>query len=162
LRAEGFSCSLDVLYGGLEISKLQFFIKKNFILFFSCNFFPIFWSSKPWIRIRIGIQPRMLDPDPKHCLSEIWYHQTTTTPVHALNDMRSINFGPKTYTDIIVSPLGSSTRLIIACRLPAKNAIYNRAEASSRRHNNAEKWQGGPFMNYRKSDEKIWLPYPFV
>jgi hypothetical protein len=24
LRAEGFSCSLDVLYGGLEISKLQF------------------------------------------------------------------------------------------------------------------------------------------
>jgi hypothetical protein len=24
LRAEGFSCSLDVLYGGLGISKLQF------------------------------------------------------------------------------------------------------------------------------------------
>jgi hypothetical protein len=28
LRAEGFSCSLAVLYGGLEISKLQFLIKK--------------------------------------------------------------------------------------------------------------------------------------
>jgi hypothetical protein len=28
LRAEGFSCSLGVLYGGLEISKLQFLIKK--------------------------------------------------------------------------------------------------------------------------------------
>jgi hypothetical protein len=27
LRAEGFSCSLDVLYGGLGISKLQFLIK---------------------------------------------------------------------------------------------------------------------------------------
>jgi hypothetical protein len=26
LRAEGFSCNLDVLYGGLGISKLQFFI----------------------------------------------------------------------------------------------------------------------------------------
>ncbi len=29
LRAEGFSCSLDVLYGGLGISKLQFLIKKK-------------------------------------------------------------------------------------------------------------------------------------
>jgi hypothetical protein len=27
LRDEDFSCSLDVLYGGLEISKLQFLIK---------------------------------------------------------------------------------------------------------------------------------------
>jgi hypothetical protein len=38
LRAEGFSCSLDVLYGGQEISKLQFLIKKIRI-FFSCKFF---------------------------------------------------------------------------------------------------------------------------
>jgi hypothetical protein len=29
LRAEGFSCRLDVLLGGLRISKLQFLIKKN-------------------------------------------------------------------------------------------------------------------------------------
>jgi hypothetical protein len=29
LRTEGFSCSLDVLYGGPGISKLQFLIKKN-------------------------------------------------------------------------------------------------------------------------------------
>jgi hypothetical protein len=28
LRAEGFSCSLSVLYGCLGISKLQFLIKK--------------------------------------------------------------------------------------------------------------------------------------
>jgi hypothetical protein len=28
LRAEGFSCGLGVLYGGLGISKLQFLIKK--------------------------------------------------------------------------------------------------------------------------------------
>jgi hypothetical protein len=28
LRAEGFSCSLDVLYVGLGINKLQFLIKK--------------------------------------------------------------------------------------------------------------------------------------
>ncbi len=36
LSAECFSCSLDVLYGGLGISKLQFMItKKNF----SCKFF---------------------------------------------------------------------------------------------------------------------------
>jgi hypothetical protein len=29
LRAEGSSCSLDVLYGDLGISKLQFLIKKR-------------------------------------------------------------------------------------------------------------------------------------
>ncbi len=33
LRAEGFSCSLGVLYGGLGISKLQFLIKKIEIKF---------------------------------------------------------------------------------------------------------------------------------
>jgi hypothetical protein len=40
---EGFSCSVDVLYGGLRISKLQFLITK--------------------IRIRIL---EMLNPDPQH------------------------------------------------------------------------------------------------
>ncbi len=41
LMAEGFSCSLDVLYGGLGISKLFFFlIKKISYSFFSCKFFP--------------------------------------------------------------------------------------------------------------------------
>ncbi len=34
MTAEGFSCSLDVLYGGLGINKLQFLIKKM------SNFFP--------------------------------------------------------------------------------------------------------------------------
>jgi hypothetical protein len=58
LRAEGFSCSLDVL----GISKLQFLIKKLSKIFYSCTstFFQ-FWVRKPWIRIRIGIQPKMLD-----------------------------------------------------------------------------------------------------
>jgi hypothetical protein len=65
LRAEGFSCILDVLYGGQGISKtkLQFSIKKNIKFFFSCKFYIYFWSSNPWIRI--GIQPKMLDPDPE-------------------------------------------------------------------------------------------------
>ncbi len=43
VRAEGFSCSLYVVYGGLGISKLQFLIKN--ILIFSAVFFN-FWSSK--------------------------------------------------------------------------------------------------------------------
>jgi hypothetical protein len=42
-RAEGFFCSLDVLYGGLELSELQYF------------FFFNFWSPKPWIRVGIRI-----------------------------------------------------------------------------------------------------------
>jgi hypothetical protein len=41
LRAEGFSSSLDVLYGGLGISKLQFLIKKIEIKFPAINFFAI-------------------------------------------------------------------------------------------------------------------------
>jgi hypothetical protein len=53
LRAEGFSCSLDVLYGDIRISKMAIFDKKNFL---SCKFFPKF-----------GLQNSGsgLDPDPK-------------------------------------------------------------------------------------------------
>ncbi len=52
MRAEGFSCSLEILYEGLGIGKLLFLIQR--IIFFAVNFFNL-WSSKPWIRI--GIQP---------------------------------------------------------------------------------------------------------
>jgi hypothetical protein len=55
LRAEGFSCSLGVLYGGLGISKLQFLINKIEIKFPAINFFQ-FKVIKPRIRIR--------DPNP--------------------------------------------------------------------------------------------------
>jgi hypothetical protein len=46
LRAEGFSCHLDVLYEGVAISKLQFLIKKGYNKFSAVLFFK-FWSSKP-------------------------------------------------------------------------------------------------------------------
>jgi hypothetical protein len=39
LRAEGFSCSLGVLYGGIEISKLQFLIEKKDIKVPAINVF---------------------------------------------------------------------------------------------------------------------------
>ncbi len=51
MRAEGFFCSLGVLYGGLGISKLQLLIKKIKIKIPSCKFFFNFRSSNP-------------DPDP--------------------------------------------------------------------------------------------------
>ncbi len=41
LRAEGFSCSLGVLYGGLRIRKWQFFIKKINIKFPAVNLFQL-------------------------------------------------------------------------------------------------------------------------
>jgi hypothetical protein len=47
LRAEGFSCSLDVLYGGRGISKLQFLIKEIEIKFPAINFFPILGHQTP-------------------------------------------------------------------------------------------------------------------
>ncbi len=70
-RAEGFSCSLNVLYGGLEIGKLQFLIKKILNFFSAVIFFPIFGHQNPgswsvfslkcwipikWIRMRDVIQ----------------------------------------------------------------------------------------------------------
>jgi hypothetical protein len=70
LRAEGFFCYLDVLCGGLGIGKLYlvFYPKNNFFsaVIFSSS---IFGHSSPgsgldWIGIRIGIKPKMLDPDP--------------------------------------------------------------------------------------------------
>jgi hypothetical protein len=56
LRAEGFSCTFDVLEGGLGIRKLQFFIKKIKIKKFS--------SSFPFLVIKI------LDPDSLEVLDQ--------------------------------------------------------------------------------------------
>jgi hypothetical protein len=74
LRAEGFSCSMKVLYGGLGINKLQFLIKKisNFfssVIFF--QFLDIKTLDPDWVQIRFGIQPKVPNPDsmntdPKH------------------------------------------------------------------------------------------------
>ncbi len=46
LRAEGFSCSLDVFYEGVGISKFKCFIKKRFNQNFQLYFLN-FWSSNP-------------------------------------------------------------------------------------------------------------------
>jgi hypothetical protein len=72
LKAEDFSCSLDVLYGGPGISKLQFLIKKINKKIFSLNFS----HQNPRSGLDsdpIGIQHKMLDSDsnskttdPKH------------------------------------------------------------------------------------------------
>jgi hypothetical protein len=65
--AEGFSCSLGVLYGGLGISKLQFWINKIKNILPAVNFFN-FRSLNPGSGIRIrNPDPqleKMLDPDP--------------------------------------------------------------------------------------------------
>jgi hypothetical protein len=58
---------LNALYGGLGIGKLQFLIPTN-VKFFSAVIFFQFLVIKAldsdWIQIRIGIQPKMLDPNP--------------------------------------------------------------------------------------------------
>ncbi len=72
MRAEGFFYNLDipVLYGDLEIGKLQFLIKnknkKHFSAVIFSQFFVIKALDPDWIRIRIRIDghPKMLDPDP--------------------------------------------------------------------------------------------------
>ncbi len=79
MRAEGFFCKLDVLYGGLGIGKL--YPKKN-LIFFSAVIFFNFWSLKPWIRI--GIQPKMVDPDPDEMNADPqpWFMQRYTEITH--------------------------------------------------------------------------------
>jgi hypothetical protein len=52
---------LDVLYGGLGVGKLLNFFFSAVIFF---QFLVIKALDPYWIRIRIGIQPQMLDPDP--------------------------------------------------------------------------------------------------
>jgi hypothetical protein len=90
LRAEGFSCSLGVLYGGLGLSKLQFLIKKIEIKFPAIILFPILGHQTPdpgsgsgiricnlkkcWIRIRIRISiksMRIRNPVSKHWKSPV-------------------------------------------------------------------------------------------
>ncbi len=65
MRAEGFFCNFDVLYGGLGRGKL---IQKKKKKFSAATFFLQFLVIKAldpdWMRIRIGIQLKMLDPDP--------------------------------------------------------------------------------------------------
>jgi len=68
LWAAGFFCNLDILYGGVGIGKLQFLIKKNLNFFSAVIFFQflVIKALDPdWIRIRIGLQPQPLDPDPE-------------------------------------------------------------------------------------------------
>jgi hypothetical protein len=65
LRAEGFSCRLGVLYGGLGISKLQFLIKKIEIKFKVLIFSSILGHQTLDPDLESGSAIRkMLDPDP--------------------------------------------------------------------------------------------------
>jgi hypothetical protein len=58
LRAEGFSCSLDVLYGGLGISKLQLLLQKISNFFPAVSFFSIYGHKNlGWVWMGNGIQP---------------------------------------------------------------------------------------------------------
>ncbi len=77
LKAEVVSCSLDVLYGVLGISKFQFLIKNLKEKKMKQSFFPNFCLSKPWIHIRnrilnrIRIHLKCWIRDPQHCLKAI-------------------------------------------------------------------------------------------
>ncbi len=90
------SCSLEVLYGDLGISKLQFFKIKIWVFLAAC-FFNI-WSSKLWIRIdafkpmwNCGFTTLLSVPDLAGCfrlkchLCVIWpkIRQAGNTDLHA-------------------------------------------------------------------------------
>ncbi len=83
LRAEGFSCSLGILYGGLGISKLQFFIKKIEIKFPAIIFFSI-------------LGHHALDPDPGSGSAIRKNAGSGSVSRSALNQCRSENLGTGT------------------------------------------------------------------
>jgi hypothetical protein len=56
LKAEGFSCSLDVLRENLGRSKLKFLNKKIINLFFICKFCSILCQQNPGSGLRIRIE----------------------------------------------------------------------------------------------------------
>jgi hypothetical protein len=64
LRAEGFSCSLDVLYGGLGITKIAIFDQKKIFKKFQL-FFSMFDYLHPDPDSLEMLDP---DPDPQHWL----------------------------------------------------------------------------------------------
>ncbi len=104
LRAEGFFCILDVLYGGLGIGKLQFLIFKKYNFFPAVNCFFNFWSSKPldpdWIRIRIGIPPKLLDPDPYQMNTDPQPWKIVENTV--LDFMYKVEFGSPLFHPVVV------------------------------------------------------------
>jgi hypothetical protein len=80
LRAEGFSCSLNVLYGGLGLKKLHFLICKSFKKFSPVNSFLEFVVIKTPDPDRDSRE--MLDPD---------FGSTTLTKGTVFLSMSSIN-----------------------------------------------------------------------
>ncbi len=91
MRAEGFFCSPDVLYGGRGIGKLHFLIKKIYIKISGVNFLQFLVINTLDTDQYSLIQPKMLglDPDPD---------QINTDPKHwshkykLKNNRFSINF----------------------------------------------------------------------
>jgi len=86
---EDFSCTLDILYGGLGISKVKFWSKKAKLIsavFFFLLFFVIKTLDPDWIRIRIRIGSGSvfgsgftwnagsgsMNPDPQHWIRFIY------------------------------------------------------------------------------------------
>ncbi len=73
MRAQGFKCSLDVLYRGLCVSEFKSLIKiyiKNFLLYIFIN---VMKSPDPdwYSATMLDPDPESMNPDPQHCLQLI-------------------------------------------------------------------------------------------
>ncbi len=64
MRADGFSCSLDVLYGGVGISTLQVLVKKRKKIFLASKTL----DPYPEPDSHKMLDPDPINPDPQHCL----------------------------------------------------------------------------------------------
>ncbi len=127
LRAEGFSCSFDVLFGGLGISKSQFLIKK-YQIFFQLWIFFNFWSSIPgsgsivglkcWIRIRNTaehyLKASVTSMGPNYCTKNFdanWNFRARTTITDLLNLLlRTSGLGWTCRCQAILGVLSSPSR----------------------------------------------------
>ncbi len=116
MRADGFFCNLDVLYGGLGIGKFT-------------KLYPTQFSSKKiWIRIQTGIRHKMLDPDP-------YPYQMNTDPKPCLKSSSSLAWSVPTGTPCWCPFHSPSSR-----RRPS----HRRTAREDRRHHRRRRLSGTP------------------
>jgi hypothetical protein len=75
LRAQGFKCSLDVLYRGLCVSEFKSLIKNIYKKFSAVYFYQFFVMKSPdpdwYSATMLDPDPESMNPDPQHCLQLI-------------------------------------------------------------------------------------------
>ncbi len=147
-EVDGFSCRLDVFYGGLGISKLQLWI---YIKKFQLYIFSNFWLSKPWIRIGIKLKCRI-----RIRIQWIWIRNTPRVPLprpmlkYSHNHEIVLNFPQFGFVDAALYTIEYRIRYVL---YHSYRTIFNfahpdrtRSEHDPREKSFCKPWGQGPIL----------------